>query len=105
MNANCQCPDASEDHTPGACPNQATASYLRDGDWLELCDGCHLTGDLAVADTWTTDELTRDFTVRGFQAPYVVVVRKADDVEGTLMFTHRPRWYFGWAPHVEESKP
>jgi hypothetical protein len=45
---------------------------------------------------WTTDELRRDFEVIGFSAPYCVVRRKADNVVGTLEFTHHPRVYFGW---------
>ena len=48
-------------------------------------------------DAWTTDELRRDFEVVGFLAPYVVVVRKADGVKGTLEFTHNPRVYFNWS--------
>ena len=43
---------------------------------------------------WSTDELTRDFDVIGFAAPCVLVRRKADSVEGTLMFRHSPRVYF-----------
>jgi hypothetical protein len=42
--------------------------------------------------------LQRDFTVVGFAAPYVVVVRKSDGVKGTLEFTHRPRVYFDFQP-------
>ena len=45
---------------------------------------------------WNTQELSRDFTVHGFMAPFVVVTRKADGVKGTLEFTHNPRWYFGF---------
>lgn len=45
---------------------------------------------------WTTAQLQQDFTVVGFAAPYVVVVRKADNVKGTLEFTHSPRVYFNW---------
>jgi hypothetical protein len=55
--------------------------------------------DLAVADRrWTTDEMQRDFTVTGFAAPFVVVVRKSDGVKGTLEFTHSPRVYFSFQP-------
>ena len=44
--------------------------------------------------TWTTEELMRDFDVLGFQAPYVVAVRRSDNVKGTLEFIHLPRVYF-----------
>jgi len=43
---------------------------------------------------WTTDELGRDFVVKCFMAPFVVVVRKSDKKEGTLTFQHSPRFYF-----------
>lgn len=43
---------------------------------------------------WDTDEMTRAFSVRGFMAPFVGVVRKSDGVKGTLTFQHYPRFYF-----------
>ena len=44
---------------------------------------------------WDTSELSNDFDVRGFMAPYAVVVfRKSDSVEGFLSFQHSPRFYF-----------
>ena len=53
--------------------------------------------DLAQADqTWDTSELTRDFIVHNFAAPFVVVTRKSDMQKGVLEFTHNPRRYFGF---------
>jgi hypothetical protein len=46
---------------------------------------------------WDTDELGRDFEVRGFSAPFVVVKRKSDGVVGSLEFQARPRFYFNFA--------
>ena len=46
---------------------------------------------------WNTDELAADFTVEGFMAPYVVVVRKSDGQKGTMKFQHLPRFYFNFA--------
>jgi hypothetical protein len=43
---------------------------------------------------WTTEEMTQEFEVQGFAAPYVVVRRKSDGERGTLTFTHHPRFYF-----------
>lgn len=43
--------------------------------------------------TWDTTQLQEDFEVLGFSAPYVVVIRKADGVKGSLYFTQRPRVY------------
>jgi hypothetical protein len=42
---------------------------------------------------WDTAEMGTDFSVSGFMAPYVVVTRRSDGVKGTLMFSHRPRFY------------
>ena len=43
---------------------------------------------------WDTAELTEQFDVLGFCAPYVVAIRKADGVKCSLEFTHMPRFYF-----------
>jgi hypothetical protein len=43
---------------------------------------------------WNTEELTRDFSVQGFLAPFVTVTRKADGKKGLMSFQHRPRYYF-----------
>lgn len=42
---------------------------------------------------WSTQQLTADFDVHGFGAPFVSVTRKVDGVKGSLMFIHSPRWY------------
>jgi hypothetical protein len=53
--------------------------------------------DLAAADKrWTTEQMSAEFSVQGFCAPFVVVVRKSDGVKGTLEFTHSPRFYFNF---------
>jgi len=45
---------------------------------------------------WNTQEMTEEFSVIGFGAPYVVVIRKSDDKKGSLEFTHMPRYYFNF---------
>lgn len=50
---------------------------------------------------WDTTELSNDFEVIGFLAPFVVAIRKADKVKGSLEFQHRPRYYFNFEPHKE----
>ena len=45
---------------------------------------------------WDTAELTKEFSVEGFLAPFVVVVRKSDGVRGSMEFIHCPRFYFGF---------
>jgi hypothetical protein len=47
---------------------------------------------------WDTTELSADFSVTGFAAPYVVVTRRADGQVGSLEFQHRPRFYFNFVP-------
>lgn len=49
---------------------------------------------------WNTAELTQEFEVKGFMAPFVVVKRKADGQVGSLTFQHNPRLYFDF---VEDS--
>jgi len=48
---------------------------------------------------WSTDQLSHDFEVIGFMAPYVVVRRKSDGKKGSLEFQHSPRMYFNFSPH------
>ena len=50
----------------------------------------------ANGQVWNTDELSRDFEVLGFMAPYVVVKDKATGRKRSLMFQHYPRYYWGW---------
>ena len=50
---------------------------------------------------WDTRELSAEFTVHGFLAPYCVVTRKSDGSLGTLMFQHSPRYYFGFEADTE----
>jgi hypothetical protein len=47
---------------------------------------------------WDTGELQREFTVHSFLAPYVSVTRKSDGVKGTMLFSHRPRFYHSFQP-------
>jgi hypothetical protein len=53
--------------------------------------------DLAKADQrWDTAQLSAEFEVIGFMAPFVVVRRRADGVKGSMEFTHNPRFYFNF---------
>ena len=47
-------------------------------------------------EVWNTEELSRDFEVIGFMAPFCTVKRKSDGAKGSIMFQHRPRFYFGF---------
>ena len=48
---------------------------------------------------WTTQELTQQFDVESFLAPYCFVTRKSDGVKGMLEFNHSPRFYFNFKPN------
>ena len=54
--------------------------------------------ELKHGQVWDTDELQRDFEVKGFLAPLVIVRRRSDGVVGSLFFQHAPRFYFGFSP-------
>ena len=45
---------------------------------------------------YDTSELSAEFEVLGFAAPFVVVRERATGKKGTLMFQHSPRFYFGF---------
>ena len=54
--------------------------------------------EAAYGGVWDTQELAEEFSVTGFLAPFVVVRRRADGMEGSLEFQHMPRLYFNWQP-------
>ena len=45
---------------------------------------------------WTLSELRDEFDIKGFMAPFVIVVRRADGKVGSVEFQHAPRFYFNW---------
>ena len=49
-------------------------------------------------EVWDTEEVTRDFVIEGFMAPFVVATHKETGKKGCLMFQHNPRFYFLWEP-------
>ena len=51
--------------------------------------------------TWSTAELQRDFVVRSFLAPYVLVTERASGRKGTLLFRNIPRTYYDWKPEED----
>lgn len=63
----------------------------------EMIESGQVERDLAAADqTWTTEQMTAEFEVLGFAAPFVVVRRRSDGRQGSLEFRGSPRVYFGW---------
>jgi len=47
---------------------------------------------------WDTSQLQEDFQVVGFLAPVVVVRRRSDGIEGSLLFQNSPRFYYSFSP-------
>lgn len=45
---------------------------------------------------WDTTQLSQDFEVLGFLAPFVMVRRKSDSQRGSLTFQHNPRFYYAF---------
>ena len=45
---------------------------------------------------YNTAEMQADFEAIGFMSPFIMVKRRSDGVEGTLEFTHLPRFYFNF---------
>jgi len=75
---------------PTEYPRRALVAEINSGD----ADRAEL--ERKYGQVWNTEELSRDFEVTGFMAPFVVVKRKSDGVKGSLMFRHSPRFYFNF---------
>jgi hypothetical protein len=54
------------------------------------------TLEAAYGQVWDAAELSENFDVVGFGAPFVVVIRKSDRVKGSLQFQHSPRFYYAF---------
>jgi len=62
-----------------------------------------------VGPVWDTDEMTKDFEVKNFSAPYAFVKHKKTGQEGSIEFRSRPRFYYNFIEKKTgkkmESKP
>lgn len=45
---------------------------------------------------WDTQQLTEEFEVIGFLAPFVVVKNRKTGKKGSLEFQHSPRYYYSY---------
>ena len=50
--------------------------------------------EIKYGKVWDTEELSKNFTVEGFMAPFVGVIEKETGKKGVLTFQHHPRFYF-----------
>ena len=47
-----------------------------------------------IDNVWDTDDVTREFEISGFMAPFCAVTRRSDLAKGLVQFQHSPRFYF-----------
>ncbi len=52
--------------------------------------------EVEYGQVWDIAQLSQDFEVLGFMAPYAVVKRRVDGRKGSLEFQHHPRFYFNF---------
>ena len=63
---------------------------------INVVPGSREALELQYGKVWATQELSEEFEVKGFMAPFVVVKRKSDGKLGSLTFQHSPRFYFNF---------
>jgi hypothetical protein len=63
--------------------------------------GCREALEEKHGKVYDTKALTEEFIVHSFAAPFVIATRKSDNVKGSLMFQHYPRFYFDFKEHRE----
>ena len=64
---------------------------------INLDPGNRAALEAAHGRVWSTSELTEDFEVVGFLAPFVVALRRSDGQKGSLEFQANPRFYFNFS--------
>ena len=52
--------------------------------------------EIAHGKVWDTEQLSAEFEVLGFMAPFVGAKNKGTGKKGSLTFQHYPRFYFDW---------
>jgi len=57
-----------------------------------------LATEYGADNVWDIAGVQRDFEITEFLAPFCMARRKVDNVKGTLMFCHSPRFYFDFTP-------
>ena len=67
-------------------------------EWKEYEDAERAKLAEDYEEVWNTDEVTAEFDVQSFLAPFCFVVRRSTGEEGSLMFQASPRFYFDFKP-------
>jgi len=55
-----------------------------------------LETEFGVSSVWDDESFSKQFAVNCFAPPFVSVIRIQDGVRGTVLFTDKPRFYFGF---------
>lgn len=63
---------------------------------LELVIKNYFIAQYGENQVFNTEQFKNKFQVKGFLAPFVIVVEKATGKEGSLQFIHYPRFYFNF---------
>ncbi len=66
---------------------------------INLVSGSREALEATYGKVWSTSELTDEFEVIGFLAPFVVARRRSDGQKGSLEFQANPRFYFNFVPY------
>lgn len=75
-------------------PTEGTRKALVSG--INAVEGSREYMEEKHGQVWDTNELTKDFEVESFMAPFIMVRRLSDGIMGTMMFQDYPRFYFGF---------
>lgn len=82
--------------------NELVEGYRRDRvAAINAAPGDRTRLEQEYGQVWDTSQVSEDFIIESFAAPYAVCRRKADGVRGSLEFQHMPRLYFNF---VEEKR-
>lgn len=76
--------------------NAMEATRAKTANRVNAVEGSRFYLEALHGRVWNTKELIEDFEVLSFMAPFVAVRRKADGATGSLMFQHKPRFYFSF---------
>jgi hypothetical protein len=60
--------------------------------------GSRETLEAAYGQVWDTKQMQVDFVPHSFGAPMIIVTRKSDNIKGSLLFQHNPRFFYSFEP-------
>ena len=83
--------------------DNAVINELMRGRYAKL-DQLEIRAELEFlyGDVWDENQVKNQFVIKTANAPYAHVVRKIDNLSGTLAFIEQPRFYFLFKPDEDE---